>query len=116
MSMHEPETSGHEPGLDLHEWETQWQQYHDLAEEDPAQALPEIADFVEAILRRRGFRPELKPEAAGQSADVIGAFRFAREVSDRIERGDDDVGPGDVGAAHEALREVYESLTGHRPG
>lgn len=115
MSTHEPEFSAHEPGLDLHEWETQWQQLRDLAEDDPAPALPELADFVEAILRQRGFRPDVESDAAGQSPDVIGTYRFAREIGDRVERGED-VGPGDVGAAHEALSEIYASLTGHRQG
>ncbi len=115
MSTHEPEFSAYEPGLDLHEWETQWQQLRDLAEDDPAQALPELADFVEAIMRQRGFRPDVQPDAAGQSPDVIGAYRFAREIGDRVERGEA-VSPGDVGAAHEALAEIYESLTDHRIG
>lgn len=113
MSTQEPEFSGLEPGLELHEWETQWQQLRDLAEDDPAQALPELADFVEAILRRRGFRTELGADVSGQSPDVIGAYRFAREVGDRVERADS-VDPGDVGAAHEALEDVYAWLTGHR--
>jgi hypothetical protein len=113
MSTHEPEFSGHEPGLDLHEWETQWQQLRDLAEDDPAQALPELADFVEAILRQRGIQPEA--DGGGHSPEVVGAYRFAREVGDRVERGED-VGPGDIGAAHEAIEDVYAWLTGNRQG
>ena len=114
MSDYEPETSGHEPGLDLHEWESQWQQLRDLAEDDPAQALPEVADLVEAMLRERGFQLDAEPEAGGESPDVTGRYRFAREVATGLERGDD-VGPGDVGAAYEALEEVYLHVTERRP-
>jgi hypothetical protein len=115
MSTREPEFSQYEPGLDLHEWETQWQQLRGLAEDDPAQALPELADFVESILQQRGIRPEAMPDGSGQEPDVTRAYGFAREIGDRVERGED-VGPGDVGAAHEALVEVYAWLTGNRPG
>jgi hypothetical protein len=115
MTTHEPEFSQYEPGLDLHEWETQWQQLRDLAEDDPAPALPELADFVQAMLERRGIRPEALPDGGGQEPDVTRAYRFAREVGDRVERGED-VGPGDIGAAHEALVEVYEWVTGTRQG
>ena len=111
--MHEPEFSQHEPGLDQHEWETQWQQLRAHAEDDPAQALPELADFVEAILRQRGIRPEEEPAGAGQEVEVTHAYRFAREIGDRVERAED-VDPGDVGAAHEALAEVYAWLTGRQ--
>ena len=115
MSTYEPETSGHEPGLELHEWETQWQQLRDLAEDDPAQALPELADFVEALMRQRGFRPDLEPDVSGQPREIVGGYRFAREIADGVERGDD-VGPGDVGAAHGALEEVYRLLTDELTG
>ncbi|HVM17283.1 MAG TPA: hypothetical protein VM290_06855 [Gaiellaceae bacterium] len=115
MTTQEPEFSQFDPGLDLHEWETQWQQYRDLAEDDPAQALPEMCDFVQSILEQRGIRPEQSPDAAGQEPDVIGAYRFAREIGDRVERGED-VGPGDIGAAHEALAEIYGWITTNRQG
>jgi hypothetical protein len=115
MPPQEPEFSQYEPGLDLHEWETQWQQLHDLAQDDPAQALPELADFVESILEQRGIRPEAAPDGAGQEVDVTHAYRFAREIGDRVERGEE-VSPGDIGAAHEALADVYGWLTGNRQG
>jgi len=116
VTTHEPEFSAHEPGLDLHEWETQWQQFRDLAEDDPAQALPEMCDFVESILQQRGFRTDQPVDSGGQEAEVLRAYRFAREVSDRVERGEDGVGPGDVGAAHEALEEIYGWITANRQG
>lgn len=110
MSTSEPDLSAHEPGLELHEWETLWQQLQEAAADDPAGALPELADFAEEGLRRRGLRPEEEAVENGEAAEVVASYRFAREVSDRVESGES-VGPGDIGAAHEALRELYAWLT-----
>lgn len=35
-----------EPGLDLHEWETRWQELQDLAADAPDETLPEIVRQV----------------------------------------------------------------------
>lgn len=102
-----------DPGLDLHDWETRWQQLQALAEDDPAEALPEIADLVESILREAGFGTDRDVAAEGDSPDFTRGLAFAREVADRVERGESD--PGDVGAAHEALRDIYTALTAERP-
>jgi hypothetical protein len=111
MSTYEPETSGYEPGLELHEWETRWEQLQEGAESDPAAALPELADLVEELLRRQGVRADDEAGGTSEAADPVGAYRFAREVSNRVERGED-TGPGDVGAAYEALRGAYGWITG----
>jgi len=98
-----------EPGLDLHQWESVWQQFEDLARDDPAGALPEMTDFVESVAEQRGF--ELTDEVAGtgQAAEVRSSLRWAREVSDLVERGQDPA-PGDVADALHALREAYASI------
>ncbi len=44
-----------EPGLDLHDWETRWQELQDLAAESPAEALPEIVRLTEQMLVERGY-------------------------------------------------------------
>ncbi|HZG34676.1 MAG TPA: hypothetical protein VEY87_02415 [Gaiellaceae bacterium] len=95
-----------EPGLELHEWETRWSELDELFADDPAGALPEACDFVEQTLTESGIAAE---EVGGENDEVLAAYRAARETSDRIERGDE-VGPGDVAAAIENLRAVYETL------
>ena len=100
--------SQNEPGLELHEWETRWSELEQLFEEDPAGALPEACDFVERTLAESG------RAATGEETDELSAaYRAARETADRIERGED-VGPGDVGAAIENVRAVFESVRAAR--
>ena len=91
----------HEPGLDLHEWETRWQQLVEVARESPADATAEIDRLLEEMLGERGML-ESDSEARKQ-------FDAARDMLRRYERGG--AGAGDLAAALNGYREVYELLT-----
>lgn len=97
-----------EPGLDLHEWETRWQELQDAAEDAPAETLPEIVRFVEQMLTERGFDLSEPVTAEGEDPDIVRDFLAARDLTRRCEAGLG--GPGDVAAALENLREIYEYL------
>ncbi len=93
--------SQHDPGLDLHEWETRWAELEEALAEDPAGALPEGCDLIEEMLGLDYVSDELEL-----------SMKAARETANAIERGDD-VDPGDIGAAVENLRAIR---AGVRPG
>lgn len=93
-----------EPGLDLHEWETRWAEIELALADDPADALVEACDEIEELLRLRS-----GDVAQAQPGELELAHEAAREVADRIERGED-VDPGDVGGAVENLRLVRNAL------
>jgi hypothetical protein len=90
-----------EPGLDLHEWETRWQQLMEVVHESPADAVGEIDRLLDEMLGRRDV-VETDGEARKQ-------FEAARDTMRRYERGE--VGPGDLADAINGYREVYELLT-----
>ncbi len=102
--------SQQEPGLELHEWETRWSELEPLLEEDPAGALPEACDFLQQVL---GEADIPVGDVDGANEELLAPYRAARETSDRVERGED-VDPGDVGAAIENVRAVYETLRATR--
>ena len=102
-----------EPGLDLHEWETEWQALESLVEDSPRGALGELDDLVERILEARGFAPNDPVASAGDEPEILANFRAAREITLGSERGDD-ISPGDVAQAIEDYRLVYETVTGQR--
>jgi hypothetical protein len=81
----------HEPGLDEHEWQTQWEALEPDVEAARAEALPEVDRLIEQMLAERGHEPGIDPE-------IDGALESGREVVARIDAGDE-VDPGDVGAA-----------------
>jgi hypothetical protein len=95
--------SGLEPGLDLHEWETRWAGLEEELESDPRRALPEACDAIEELVGDDFVEGELDT-----------AFASAREVADRLERGED-VDPGDVGGAIENLRAIRSAVRAGGP-
>ena len=102
-----------EPGLDLHEWETRWQELEDDARDDPTAALPEMDRLVEQMLLESGY--ELGDIAeSGDDVEIVRQFRAAREVALRADAGAAD--PGDVADAIDAYRALYEHVTTERPG
>jgi hypothetical protein len=102
-----------EPGLDRHEWETEWQGLEPLVVDSPAEALPELDNLIERMMTERGF--PLTEEQAPESSDpeVVAEFLEARRITNLVEHGGP-VDPGDVGAAVTGYRNLYEFLLGER--
>jgi hypothetical protein len=99
-----------EPGLDLHEWETRWQELQDLAAESPAEALPEIVRLIEQMLVERGY--DLNDPVAVEGEDIVREFIGACELMAACQAGT--ASPGDVAAALENLTEIHDFLVEER--
>jgi hypothetical protein len=99
----------YEPGLDVHVWESRWQALQDELRAAPREALPEAADLVEEMLVTSGYDLADPVSRAGDAREVVAEYQAARDVSDRVERGDP-VDPGDVAAALEGLSAVHGYL------
>jgi hypothetical protein len=102
-----------EPGLDRHEWESEWQALEPLVVDSPAEALPELDDLVERMLIEAGY-PVATPDPVddeGIDPELLVSFRAAQEVTRQVDRGEN-VDPGDVGQAIGIYREIYEHLLG----
>lgn len=98
-----------EPGLDRHEWESELQALEPELEDAPADALSELQRLVERMLVARGFAPDDPVASDGDDPEVLAEFRAAAETTQALERGDD-VGPGDVAAAVNGMRAVFDYL------
>ncbi len=98
-----------EPGLDRHDWETEWQGLEPLVVDSPAEALPEVDGLIERMMQERGY-PVDEAQARDSSApEVVAEFLEARRVTRLLESGEP-VDPGDVGAAITGYRNLYEFL------
>jgi hypothetical protein len=95
-----------EPGLDQHEWQTQWEQLEPELVDAPAEALPELARLVDGMLEERGYEDGTDPE-------IDRELELGREVVARLEQGDP-VDPGDIGAAVSAYRNVLAQVLEER--
>jgi hypothetical protein len=102
-----------EPGLDLHEWQTEWEVLEPLVEDSPREALPELDELVERMLVARGFAPDDPVAVEGDEPEVLASFRAAREITRLAESGAD-LSPGDIAPAVEDYREVYRILAEQR--
>jgi hypothetical protein len=89
-----------EPGLDLHEWRTRWEQLLEVAEESPADAVSEMGRLLEEMLQESG------AEADDEAARL---FTAAGDAARGYEGGE--ASAGDLAHAINCYRELYELLT-----
>ena len=102
-----------EPGLDLHEWESEWASVAEEQDADPAAALSQYADIVERMLLESGYRVDDPVVAAGDEPEIVGTYTAAREVAERAEVGE--ASRADIDEAIEGLRAIFETLGAVRP-
>jgi hypothetical protein len=103
-----------EPGVDRHEWESEWQALEEQLANSPAETLPELDDLVGRMLEARGFTIDDPALAEGEEREVVAEFLAARETTARLEAGAEDVSPGDVAAAVNGYRSVYQHVIAER--
>ena len=101
-----------DPGLDLHEWETRWEQLYGEAADAPEETLPELVRLVEEMLVERGFALGEPVTREAEGDEMLRDFLAARDISARSGAGD--VERDDVWVALENLREVHDYLTAYR--
>jgi hypothetical protein len=102
-----------EPGLDRHEWETEWQSLEPLVVDSPGEALPEVDRLIERMMQERGLPTEEEGAHESGEPEVVAEFLEARRITNLVERGET-VDPGDVGAAVTGYRSLYEYLLAER--
>src|SRR6187200_3408485 len=90
-----------EPGLDLHEWRTRWEQLLEVAEESPADAVTEMGRLLEEMLQESG--------ALAADDEAARLFTAAQDAARGYETGG--ASAGDLAHAINCYRELYELLT-----
>ena len=99
-----------EPGLDRHEWESRWESLQEDLEDSPRDVLPELELLVSQMLEERGFAVDDPVASEGEGREVVADFLSARETTRLLADDSDAVSPGDVAAAVNSYRAVYEFL------
>jgi hypothetical protein len=103
-----------EPGLDRHEWESEWQSLEEQLADAPAEALTDVDDLVERMLVERGYAVDDPVARDGDDREIVAEFLAAREIARLVEAGSADVSPGDVAAAVNGYRAIFEYLIAER--
>src|SRR5581483_3125855 len=104
----------YEPGLDRHEWESEMAALEDDLRDDPAAALPELDDLVGRMLEETGYDVSDAVVREGEEREVVAEFLAAREIKNAYEAGSDELSAGDVGAAINGYRAIFEYLAENR--
>jgi hypothetical protein len=102
-----------EPGLDRHDWESEWQALEPHVRDAPAEALPELHDLVERMLHERGYLADDGTATQDADPEILAEYVTGAEVVERLERGES-VDPSDIGSAVQGYRAVYEYVTTER--
>lgn len=101
-----------DPGLDLHQWQTEREALQTDLEDAPEQALPELADLVRRLLEARGYPLGETVTAEGEDPEVVTRYRSAADIARLAEEGEAD--PGDVADAINNLTELYDDIVVER--
>ena len=104
----------YDPGLTRHEWESEWEALADDVRTDPAHALPELDRLVERMLEESGYELTEPVVGEGDEREIVAEYLAAHEIAQAVERDADDVSPGDVAAAVNGYRAVYDHLIATR--
>jgi hypothetical protein len=99
-----------DPGIDRHDFASEWESVWEEVETDPREALPELEDIFRRLLVRHGYVLDGDdPAAQGDEVEMLAPYAAVQEVAAAIRKGED-VDPGDLGQAIEDVREIYEAL------
>jgi iron uptake system EfeUOB component EfeO/EfeM len=98
------------PGVDRHEWESEWQALEDDLRTDPVQALPELDGLVARMLEESGYDLTDPVVRDGEEREVVTEYLAAHEIVEAAERDSDDVSLGDLAAAVNGYRAVFDHL------
>jgi hypothetical protein len=99
-----------EPGLDRHDWESQWASLEDDLHDSPLETLPEMERLLVQMLEEVGLDPDTPRQES--EPEILAEFRAGRELRAQAEA--EGGSPGDAGAAIESFRAVYETLLEER--
>jgi len=104
----------YDPGVDRHEWESEWESLAEDLRTDPAHALPELDALVARMLEESGYDLTDPVVREGDEREVVAEYLAAREIVEATERDARDLSPGDVAAAINGYRAVYDHLVSTR--
>jgi hypothetical protein len=104
----------YDPGLDRHEWESELQALEEDLQTDPVDALSELDRLLSRMLEEAGYDVTDPVVREGDEREVVTEYLAAHETAEAVERGDEDLSPGDVAGAINGLRALFDYLVTER--
>jgi hypothetical protein len=100
----------YDAGVDRHEWESEMASLNEELRDDPTEALPDLDDLVERILEASGYDLDDPVVREGDEREIVAEFLAAREIKEVYEGGSEELSAGDIGAAINGYRAIFDYL------
>ena len=103
----------HEPGLDRHEWESEWASLEEDFADDPAGSLRLVHELIGRMLKERGILDDNLVANEGADPELLRSHEAGAELVRKL---DDelDVDEADIREALENYRELFQTLVSER--
>jgi hypothetical protein len=90
------------------------QALEDELRDGPAEALPELDSLIARMLEEIGYAIDDPVVRAGDEREVVAEYLAAHEITEAVERGSEELSPGDVAAAINGFRAIYDYVIAER--
>ena len=103
-----------EPGLDVHEWQSEWASLEDDFADSPETALPAVHELITRMLRERQVLDESLVALEGVDPDFVRTWEAGGDLVARLDDPDMEVERQDVVDQIEEYRGLFEALLEER--
>ena len=103
-----------EPGLDVHQWESEWASLEDDIADSPETALPLVHELVTRMLKERRILDENFVVAEGADPDWFRTWEAGKELVAVLDDLDAEVDRQDLIDQIEEYRALFDALVAER--
>jgi hypothetical protein len=103
-----------EPGLDRHEWESEWASFEEDFDSDPSNSLRYVHELIGRMLKEREILDDSFVAKEGADPELLRPYEAGAELVRKIDA-QVDVEEADVREALENYRELFRTLVTERP-
>jgi hypothetical protein len=105
-----------EPGLDIHEWESEWASLEDDIVDSPETGLAYVHELMTRMLKERGILDESLVLTEGADPEWVKTWQAGTELVRKLDDPAVDVERDDILEQIANYRELFETLLAERPG
>jgi hypothetical protein len=103
-----------DPGLNRHEWESEMASLEEDLRDDPGGGLHELDALVGRMLEETGYDVADPVVREGEEREVVAEFVAAHEIKEAYERGSEELSSGDIAAAVNGYRAIFDYVVSSR--
>ncbi len=103
-----------EPGIDEYDWSSEWADIDDAFEDSPVEAIPLADDLITRMMEARGYPLNEDTDAELTEPEITRSYIAAHQIREAIDA-PEPIDLGDVAAAVELYRDLYERLLDYGP-